>query len=74
VRVVSQYGSAVLPVHVTDAVAPGQLFATFHTPAVRMNAVTGPHRDSAVGTPEYQLTAVRVERVTGPSDAADAGA
>jgi formate dehydrogenase major subunit len=74
VRVISHYGSAVLPVHVTDAVAPGQLFATFHTPAVRMNAVTGPHRDSVVGTPEYKLTAVRVERVTGPSDAADAGA
>jgi formate dehydrogenase major subunit len=73
-RVVSRYGSAVVPVHVTQAVAPGQLFTTFHTPAVRMNAVTGPHRDAVVGTPEYKLTAVRVERVTGPNGGADARA
>ena len=73
-RIVSRYGSAVVPIHVTDAVAPGQLFATFHTPAIRMNAVTGPHRDAVVGTPEYKLTAVRVELVTGPNGGADAGA
>lgn len=39
-----------------------------------MNAVTGPHRDSVVGTPESKLTAVRVEQVTVPNGGADAGA
>ena len=41
---------------------PGQLFATFHTKEVFLNAVTSPNRDSAVGTPEYKVTAVRIER------------
>jgi formate dehydrogenase major subunit len=50
--------------------ARGQLFATFHTPEILVNAVTSGHRDSAVGTPEYKLTAVRVERVTASGDGA----
>lgn len=62
VRVVSRYGFAVLPAHVTVALRPGQLFATFQRPDVFLNAVTGPHRDAAVDTPEYKVTAVRIER------------
>jgi formate dehydrogenase major subunit len=72
VRVVSRYGSAVLPVRVNAAMAGGQLFATFHTPDLRINIVTGPHRDPATGTPEYKLTVARVERTTSPSDGGDA--
>jgi formate dehydrogenase major subunit len=63
--VVSRYGSAVLPVHVNAAMARGQLFATFQTPQLWINALTSGHRDAAVGTPEYKLTAVRVERLEG---------
>jgi formate dehydrogenase major subunit len=63
VRVVTQYGSAELPARLSDTVPPGQLFATFHTAEVFLNAVTGPHRDTVVGTPEYKVTAARVERV-----------
>ena len=63
VRIVSHYGSAMLPAHVDAAVQSGQLFATFHQPEVLLNALTGPHRDAAVGTPEYKVTAVRIERV-----------
>jgi formate dehydrogenase major subunit len=62
VRVVSRYGSAVLPARSSAAVVPGQLFATFHTKEVFLNAVTGPNRDLVTGTPEYKVTAVRVER------------
>ena len=62
-RIVSQYGSATLAAHVNAAMQPGQLFATFHRPEVLLNAVTGPYRDTAVGTPEYKVTAVRIERV-----------
>ena len=66
VRVVSRHGSAVLPLHLTETIAPGQLFATFHVPDLRVNALTGPHRDPVAGTPQYKLTAVRVERLAIP--------
>ena len=63
VRVVSRYGSAVLPVHPNAAIRPGQLFATFQQPGVFLNRLTGPHRDDVTGTPEYKVTAVRIERL-----------
>jgi formate dehydrogenase major subunit len=63
IRVSSRYGSAVLAAHVNPAVQSGQLFATFHSPAIRLNAVTGDRRDPTTGTPEYKVTAVRIERV-----------
>jgi formate dehydrogenase major subunit len=65
VRITSRYGSIVLPAHLDPAIQPGQLFATFHRPDVLVNMVTGPHRDAVTGTPEYKVTAVRIER-TGP--------
>ena len=67
VSVVSAHGEAVLPVRVSAMVPPGQLFATFHTSAVFLNAVTSPYRDAAVGTPEYKVTAVRLERLPAES-------
>ena len=63
VRVVSRYGSAMMPVRLNTAIQPGQLFATFQTPEVFLNALTGPHRDETTGTPEYKVTAVRIETV-----------
>jgi formate dehydrogenase major subunit len=62
VRVISRHGAAVLAAHVDDAVAPGQLFATFHSPGILLNAVTGGGRDPVTGTPEYKVTAVRLEQ------------
>jgi formate dehydrogenase major subunit len=44
-------------------VRPGELFATFHTSAAFLNYVTSPHRDKYVGTPEYKVTAVRLETI-----------
>lgn len=64
VRLISAYGSAVLPVRITDAVKSGELFATFHTSDVFLNEVTGPFRDRITETPEYKVTAVRVERAS----------
>ncbi|RPI55753.1 MAG: formate dehydrogenase subunit alpha [Acidobacteria bacterium] len=63
VRLVSRYGSATLPVHVSPAIRAGELFATFHTTAALLNNVTGPHVDRITGTPEYKVTAVRMEKV-----------
>jgi formate dehydrogenase major subunit len=57
-----RYGEAVLPVHLSATVPPGQLFATFHTRAAFLNCVTSPNRDGIVDPPEYKLTAVRLER------------
>lgn len=61
VRLCSRYGQIELPLRVLDAMKPGELFATFHDPAARLNVVTGPQRDRFVHTPEYKRTAVRVE-------------
>ena len=61
VRVTSRHGECVLPVRVTDAVPVGVLFATFHTAEAFLNRVTSNVRDP-IGTPEYKVTAVRVER------------
>jgi formate dehydrogenase major subunit len=63
VRVTSRYGSATLPVCVNETVNAGQLFATFHSPAILLNALTGPNHDTWVGTPEYKVTAVQVEAI-----------
>jgi formate dehydrogenase major subunit len=63
VRVVSRYGSAQLPLRMTDRVKRGELFATFCTVETFLNRVTGPYRDRLAGTPEYKVTAVRLEKV-----------
>ena len=63
VTVRSRYGAATLPVAFTASLGPGELFTTFHDPAVFLNRITGPHRDSIVGAPEYKVTAVRIERL-----------
>jgi formate dehydrogenase major subunit len=63
VRLVSRYGEAVLPIQISSNVSRGHLFATFVSKDVFLNCVTGPHRDRMVGTPEYKVTAVRLERV-----------
>jgi formate dehydrogenase major subunit len=63
VRVTSRYGSVTLPLNVGETVNPGQLFATFQSPDIPLNSLTGPNRDAMVGTPEYKVTAVRVETI-----------
>jgi formate dehydrogenase major subunit len=65
VRVVSRYGEAVLPLKASAAMRPGQLFATFHSAEVFLNAVTGPYCDEVTATPEYKVTAVRLEPLSG---------
>ncbi|MBI5708535.1 MAG: formate dehydrogenase subunit alpha [Armatimonadetes bacterium] len=63
VRVTSRYGTTTLPARVTSIVKPGQLFATFHDTKVFTNRITSRHRDRHVGTPEYKVTAVRIEKI-----------
>jgi formate dehydrogenase major subunit len=58
----SRYGKATLPVRRNSAVKPSELFATFHTAEAFLNRVIGPERDRATHTPQYKVTAVRIER------------
>ncbi|MCM3870801.1 MAG: formate dehydrogenase subunit alpha [Pyrinomonadaceae bacterium] len=65
VRIHSRYGKAELPIRITPSVRPGELFATFHTAEVFLNRVTSPYRDRYVKSPEYKITAVRIEQSHG---------
>jgi formate dehydrogenase major subunit len=60
-RVKSRYGETVLTVRITSAARAGEVFATFNDPSTLLNLITGPHRDGYVDTPEYKVTAVRIE-------------
>jgi formate dehydrogenase major subunit len=63
-RVASRYGHAILPVDVNARVTPGQVFATFSDPPRRVNQVIGPDRDPYTHTPQYKVTAVRLEAIS----------
>ena len=52
-----------LQAHVDPAMKAGELFGTFHSAAVFLNRVTGPQHDPYTNTPEYKVTAVRVEKL-----------
>jgi formate dehydrogenase major subunit len=62
VRVRSRYGEALMPIRITSNVKAGELFATFHFADIFLNRVTSPHRDRYVKSPEYKVTAVRIEK------------
>lgn len=63
VRVVSRYGRTEMPVRIDNSVPRGVLFATFHTAKAFVNRVTSDARDP-VGTPEYKVTPVRLEKIS----------
>ena len=63
VRIKSRYGETSIPIRIKSTVKPGEVFATFHDSEIFLNRVTGPHRDRYVKTPEYKVTAVKVEKV-----------
>ena len=62
VRVVSRHGAVELPARVLETARPGEAFATFHSSEVFLNRVTGPSRDNVTATPEYKVTAIRIEK------------
>ncbi|MGV0645188.1 formate dehydrogenase subunit alpha [Mycolicibacterium sp. XJ2546] len=61
VSVQSRYGTLVLPCRISDRMQTGTVFASFHDPAVPVNTITGPGRDRTTHTPEYKITAVKVD-------------
>lgn len=61
ISMTSRYGSVVLPAHPTASMRTGHVFATFNDPTTALNRVTGRGRDRVTSTPEYKVTAVRLE-------------
>jgi formate dehydrogenase alpha subunit len=64
VRVTSRRGDFVARAWLTDRVAPGLIFGTFHFPEGNVNWATGAFLDPQAKIPEYKVSAVRVERIT----------
>jgi len=68
VRLASRTGETTLRADVTDRVAPGVVYTTFHHPETQANVVTTEFSDWATNCPEYKVTAVQVSASNGPSE------
>ncbi len=67
VRLASRSGETSLRAKITDRVAPGVVYTTFHHPETQANVVTTDYSDWATNCPEYKVTAVQVSLSNGPS-------
>jgi formate dehydrogenase major subunit len=52
----------------TDRVAAGVVYTTFHHPDTQANVITTDFGDWATNCPEYKVTAVQVTPSNGPTD------
>jgi formate dehydrogenase major subunit len=68
VRLQSRTGETSLRALITDRVAPGVIYTTFHHPDTQANVVTTDYSDWATNCPEYKVTAVQVKPSNGPSE------
>ncbi|MFZ5742851.1 MAG: formate dehydrogenase subunit alpha [Pseudomonadota bacterium] len=68
VRLASRTGETTLRAEVTERVAPGVVYTTFHHPATQANVVTTEFSDWATNCPEYKVTAVQVTPSNGPTE------
>ncbi|MEX1296984.1 MAG: formate dehydrogenase subunit alpha [Candidatus Limnocylindrales bacterium] len=64
VAVQSRMGEITLPAKITERVAPGVVYTTFHHPDTGTNVVTTELSDWATDCPEYKVTAVEVRPAT----------
>ena len=64
----SRAGETTLRAQVTERVAPGVVYTTFHHPETQANVITTDYSDWATNCPEYKVTAVQVSASNGPSD------
>jgi formate dehydrogenase major subunit len=64
----SRAGETTLRAKVTDRVAPGVVYTTFHHPATQANVITTDYSDWATNCPEYKVTAVQIGLSNGPSE------
>ncbi|MCX7899515.1 MAG: formate dehydrogenase subunit alpha, partial [Methylocystis sp.] len=68
VKVASRAGETTLRAAITDRVAPGVVYTTFHHPMTQANVVTTDNSDWATNCPEYKVTAVQVSVSNGPTE------
>jgi formate dehydrogenase major subunit len=68
VRVQSRAGETTLRALITERVAPGVVYTTFHHPNTQANVITTDFSDWATNCPEYKVTAVQVAPSNGPTD------
>jgi formate dehydrogenase major subunit len=68
VKLASRAGETTLRAKLTDRVAPGVVYTTFHHPTTQANVITTDHSDWATNCPEYKVTAVQVSPSNGPSE------
>ncbi|MEQ1865819.1 MAG: formate dehydrogenase subunit alpha [Micropepsaceae bacterium] len=68
VKLASREGDTSLRAAITDRVAPGVVYTTFHMPETQTNVVTTEFSDWATNCPEYKVTAVQVSPSNGPSE------
>ncbi|HVU20939.1 MAG TPA: formate dehydrogenase subunit alpha [Rhizomicrobium sp.] len=68
VKLASRAGATTLRALITDRVAPGVVYTTFHHPDTQANVVTSDYSDWATNCPEYKVTAVNVSPSNGPTD------
>lgn len=68
VKLASRAGETTLRATLTDRVAPGVVYTTFHHPDTQANVVTTEYSDWATNCPEYKVTAVQISPSNGPSE------
>jgi formate dehydrogenase major subunit len=68
VKLASRVGETTLRAQITDRVAPGVVYTTFHHPDTQANVVTTDYSDWATNCPEYKCTAVQVSSSNGRTD------
>jgi formate dehydrogenase major subunit len=68
VKLASRAGETTLRADITDRVAPGVVYTTFHHPVTQANVITTEYSDWATNCPEYKVTAVQVAISNGPTE------
>jgi formate dehydrogenase major subunit len=68
VKLASRAGETSLRATITDRVAPGVVYTTFHHPGTQANVITTDYSDWATNCPEYKVTAVQVSPSNGPTE------
>jgi len=63
VRLVSRRGDLQAKVQISDRVYPGLVWMALHFADAKVNLLTHDVGDPLIGTPEYKVSAVRLERV-----------
>ncbi|MBU6449046.1 MAG: formate dehydrogenase subunit alpha [Rhodospirillales bacterium] len=68
VKLASRAGETSLRAKITDRVAPGVVYTTFHHPLTQANVITTDYSDWATNCPEYKVTAVQISLSNGPTE------